>query len=197
MADEVDPRASDRERDDAITGLQVAFAEGRLDDAEFDTRVRGALAARTRGELDRLAADLPGESRGADPAGTGLRPAAARKSGKLSLAYKTSLRRAGRWRVPATFTALSYKGGGTVLDLRAAELTSAVTTIRAVAYKCRIQVLAPPGVRVEASGIGVSNGEDDLAGLVLSADAPVVQVRCLAYKGLVEIRSTPGPAGPR
>jgi len=197
MADEVDPRASDRERDDAITGLQVAFAEGRLDDAEFDTRVRVALAARTRGELDRLAADLPSESPAAGLAGTGLQHATARKPGKLSLAYKTSLRRAGRWRVPATFTAVSYKGGGTVLDLRAAELTSAVTTIRAVAYKCRIQVLAPPGIRVEVSGIGVSNdenGEDDPAGLVLSAGTPVVHIRGLAYKGLVEIRSTSGTA---
>jgi len=190
MADEVDKRASDRERDEAITGLQVAFADGRLDDTEFDTRVRDALAAKTRGELDRLAADLPGER----PAGPGVTPAGARKPGKLSLAYKTSLRRAGRWRVPATFTAVSYKGGGTVLDLRAAELTSEVTTIRAVAYKCRIQVLAPPGLRVEISGIGVSNGEDDPAGLVLAAGAPVVHIRGLAYKGLVEIRSTPPTA---
>jgi hypothetical protein len=186
MADEVDQRASDSERDEAVTGLQIAFAEGRLDDAEFDTRIRGALAATTRGELDRLAADLP--------AGGGPPPAVARKPGKLSLAYKNSLRRAGRWRVPATFTAVSYKGGGTVLDLRAAELTSAVTTIRAIAYKCRIQVLAPPGIRVELSGIGVSN-EEDAADPGLSAAAPVVHVRGLAYKGLVEVRSTPPGRG--
>jgi hypothetical protein len=31
LAEEADPRASDRERDEAVTGLQVAFAEGRLD----------------------------------------------------------------------------------------------------------------------------------------------------------------------
>jgi len=189
MADEaqVDARASDRERDDAVTGLQIAFAEGRLDDAEFDTRVRGALVAKTRGDLVRLAADLPADL----PAnGGGLLPAVGRRPGKLSLAYKNSLRRSGRWRVPATFTAVSYKGGGTVLDLRAAELTSAVTTIRAIAYKCRIQVLAPPGIRVELSGIGVSDAED-AAGPGLPAAAPVVHIRGLAYKGLVEVRSMP------
>jgi hypothetical protein len=194
MAHEVDARASDRERDDAITELQIAFAEGRLDDAEFDTRVRGALAAKTRSELDRLAADLPRESPVAGVAGGELEPAAARKPGKLSLAYKTSLRRAGRWRVPAKFTAVSYKGGGTVLDLRAAELTSAVTTIRAVAYKCRIQVLAPPGIRVEVSGIGVSSGDDDPAGPALSAGVPVLHIRGLAYKGLVEVSAVPPSA---
>jgi hypothetical protein len=194
MAHEVDARASDRERDDAITELQIAFAEGRLDDAEFDTRVRGALAAKTRSELDRLAADLPRESRVAGVAGGELPPAVARKPGKLSLAYKTSLRRTGRWRVPAKFTAVSYKGGGTILDLRAAELTSAVTTIRAVAYKCRIQVLAPPGIRVEVSGIGVSSGDDDPAGPVLSAGVPVVHIRGLAYKGHVEVSAAPPSA---
>jgi Domain of unknown function (DUF1707) len=194
MADGVDARASDRERDDAVTELQIAFAEGRLDDAEFDTRVRGALAAKTRSELDRLAADLPRENQVAGVAGGGLQPARARKPGKLSLAYKTSLRRAGRWRVPAKFIAVSYKGGGTVLDLRAAELTSAVTTIRAVAYKCRIQVLAPPGIRVEVSGIGVSSGDDDPAALAVSAGAPVVHIRGLAYKGQVEVSSAPPSA---
>jgi Domain of unknown function (DUF1707) len=52
-------RASDRERDAATLRLQEAFAEGRLDDSEFDQRMRTALLARTRPELDRLLADLP------------------------------------------------------------------------------------------------------------------------------------------
>ena len=46
-----------------------------------------------------------------------------------------------------------YKGNGW-LDLRAAELTAAETTLLAVAYKSRITILVPPGVRVEASGFG-------------------------------------------
>jgi hypothetical protein len=95
--------------------------------------------------------------------------------------------------VPAKFTAVSYKGGGTVIDLRAAELTSAVTTIRAVAYKCRVQVLVPPGMRVEFSGIGVTNAED-AASDAWPADGPAVHVRGIAYKGLVEIRTMPAGA---
>ncbi len=201
MSEEVDLRVSDREREEMVTRLQVAFAEGRLDDEEFDTRVRSALAAKTRSQLDAVAADLPAESVRASalvPAGsltpsTSLSPAGTHKPGKLSLAYKTSLRRGGRWRVPAKFTAVSYKGGGTVIDLRAAELTSAVTTIRAVAYKCRVQVLVPPGMRVEFSGIGVTNA-DDAASDAGPADGPAVHVRGIAYKGLVEIRTMPAGA---
>jgi hypothetical protein len=196
VSDEVDLRVSDREREEMVTRLQVAFAEGRLDDEEFDTRVRSALAARTRSQLDAVVFDLPTEAAASSalvPA-TSLAPAKARKPGKISLAYKASLRRGGRWRMPAKFTAVSYKGGGTVIDLRAAELTSAVTTIRAVAYKCRVQVLVPPGMRVEFSGIGVTNA-GDAASDAWPADAPVVHVRGIAYKGLVEIRTTPATAG--
>lgn len=187
MTEDVEVRASDGERDDMVTRLQVAFADGRLDDAEFDARIRTALTAGTRGDLDRLAADLPTP----DPAGlTRTTPVTAGlpKPGRLSLAYKTSLRRGGRWQVPAAFIVVSYKGG-TVLDLRAAELTSAITTIRAIAYKNSVQVIVPPGIRVEISGIGVTIAEETARSALAPANASVVHVRGFAYKGRVEICS--------
>jgi hypothetical protein len=188
-AEDLEVRASDSERDDMVAQLQSAFADGRLDDPEFDARLRAALAARTRGDLHRLAADLPVRTPAGSTEATQAMAGPA-KLGRLSLAYKTALRRAGRWRVPAAFTAISYKGG-TVLDLRAAELTSAVTTIRAIAYKTSVEVIAPPGVRVQISGIGVTSGEETAGGAVVPENAPVVHVRGLAYKGRVEVRSTP------
>ena len=51
MAEPDSVRASDSERDAAASRLQAAFAEGRLDDAEFDERMRAALTARTRTDL--------------------------------------------------------------------------------------------------------------------------------------------------
>ena len=54
---------------------------------------------------------------------------------------------------PDRYTTVVYKGGGW-LDLRAAELTAPVTTLLAVAYKSRITILVPPGIRVEAGGFG-------------------------------------------
>jgi uncharacterized protein DUF1707 len=176
-------RASDQERDVTATRLQVAFGEGRLDDAEFDTRMRTALTAQTRADLAELVHDLPAEAPGPLPATTGGQP------GRLAMAYKSSVRRAGRWRVPERYLAVIYKGSGW-LDLRGAELTSAVTTIRAVAYKSRIDILVPPGVRVEADGLGISTGAGDGGG-PLSASAPVVHVRGYAYKGSIEVSSRP------
>jgi DUF1707 SHOCT-like domain len=182
-------RASDQDRDQTAHRLQAAFAEGRLDDAEFDARMRTALTAVTRPELDKLSADLP-----AAPATAG--PASPPRPGKYAIAYKNSIRRGGRWRVPGRFAPVVYKGSGWI-DLRAAELTEPVTTVVAVAYKSRIDILVPPGVRVEMDGFGVSKGwsaEEDWESL-LPRDAPVVHVRGVAYKGTIEASTRPPATG--
>ena len=181
-ADPVSVRASDSERDAAATRLQAAFAEGRLGDTEFDERMRAALTARTRTDLARLTADLPAEAPLPVPAG--------RQPGRFAVTFKSSLRRAGRWRVPERLTTVVYKADG-LLDLRAAELTAPVTTISAVAYKSRIDILVPPGVRVEAGGLGVSTGSADPEP-PLSQNAPVVHVRGYSYKGTIEVAGRPG-----
>lgn len=66
-----------------------------------------------------------------------------------------------------------------------------------IAYKSHVDVLVPPGVRVELDGFGVSKGwsaAEDLEAL-LPADAPVVHVRGIAYKGTIEVSTRP-PGGP-
>jgi hypothetical protein len=180
-------RASDRERDAATHRLQEAFAEGRLDDTDFDVRMRSALSARTRADLDGLLADLPAPGPAAGQvAAAGSSPG--KGPGRLNIAFKSPVRRAGRWRVPDRHTSVVYKGSGW-LDLRAAELTAPVTTLVAVAYKSRITILVPPGVRVEAGGFGADTDTDPAA--VVPADAPVLHVRGFTYKGTVEVRSRP------
>ena len=179
-------RASDRERDAVLQRVQQAFAEGRLDDAEFDERMRAALVARTHADLDTLVADLPAAVPGLAPAVTGRGP------GRLAVAWKSAVRRGGRWRVPERYTTVVYKGDGR-LDLRAAELSGPVTTFLAVAYKSTVTILVPPSVRVEMTGFGVTQGqaEDEDPGYHLPADAPVIHVRGLAYKGAVEVTTRP------
>jgi Domain of unknown function (DUF1707) len=176
-------RASDQERDAATQQLQQAFAESRLDDTEFDERMRSALTARTRADLDALLADLPAGAPVTRPL-----DGPATKPGRLAVAFKGSVRRAGRWRVPERYNAVVYKGSGW-LDLRAAELAAPVTTLLAVAYKSRVTILVPPGVRVEAGGFGADT--DTEPGDIVPAGAPVVHVRGFSYKGSVQVRSRP------
>jgi hypothetical protein len=191
-------RVGDRDRDAVVHRLQEAFADGRLDDDEFDKRTRAALTAKVSTDLAVLTADLPETT---DlPGATGVAvPMPARgtpKPGRMAVAYKSSVRRGGRWRVPERFRAIVYKGSGHI-DLRAAELTSPSTTLFAIAYKSRIDVLVPLGVRVELDGFGVSKGwsaEEDLESR-LPADAPVVHVRGVGYKGTIEVSTKPRDAG--
>ncbi|WP_131742557.1 DUF1707 SHOCT-like domain-containing protein [Actinomadura roseirufa] len=172
-------RASDRDRDETLVRLHTAFAEGRLTEAELDERIECALAARTQDDLARVAGDLPSAAPGSAAHAT---PAPG-PVGRLQFAYKSSVRRSGRWRLPERFTSVVYKGGS-LLDLRAAELDGPVTTLRVIAYKSTVEVLVPPGVRVESGGMGVSA---DVQGSP-AADAPVVHIQGLAYKGAIEVK---------
>jgi DUF1707 SHOCT-like domain len=187
-------RVGDRDRDAVVQRLQQAFAEGRLDDEEFDQRTRAALTARLSTELVVLTRDLPAAASAARPVTPDATPG--RAPGKFAIAYKSSIRRGGRWHVPEQFRAIVYKGSGHI-DLRAADLSAPVTTLYAIAYKSNIDVLVPLGVRVELDGFGVSKGwsaEEDLESR-LPADAPVVHVRGIGYKGTVEVSTKPRDLG--
>ncbi|QNE34347.1 DUF1707 SHOCT-like domain-containing protein [Leifsonia shinshuensis] len=71
-------RLSNDERERAVAALQSHAAQGRLSDAELQSRVAAARSAVTRGDLQPLFADLPGVLHldGAAPA-QGAAPAAA------------------------------------------------------------------------------------------------------------------------
>lgn len=186
-------RAGDRDRDAVVQRLQEAFAEGRLDDDEFDRRTRAALTAALDTDLAVLTRDLPDRAVAVPRAA----PAPAERTrGRFAVAYKSSIRRGGRWRVPERFRAVVYKGSGHI-DLRAAELTAPVTTVFAIAYKSRMDVLVPLGVRVDLEGFGVSkawSAEEDLESR-LPADAPVVHIRGIGYKGTIEVSTKPLDSG--
>ncbi|TDD89333.1 DUF1707 domain-containing protein [Actinomadura darangshiensis] len=167
-------RASDSDRDEMLVRLHTAFAEGRLSETELDERIDLALAARTHGDLDAVAADLPSGKRTAPAGGP---------AGRFQVAYKNSVTRAGRWRLPGRFTTVVYKGTG-LIDLCEAELDARVTTLRVLAYKSEVQIIVPPGIRVETHGVGVSmevHGDPP-------PGAPVVQIRGYAYKGAIEAK---------
>jgi hypothetical protein len=62
-------RVSDAERQAAAQRIGAAWAEGRLDDAEYDRRLAQAFAAVTYADLDQLFTDLPGPLSGPPPYG--------------------------------------------------------------------------------------------------------------------------------
>jgi hypothetical protein len=70
-------RAGNADREQVVTRLHTAFAEGRLDVGELDERLAAAYAAKTLGELVPLTADLPEPGRPAGPPAAAGRRAAA------------------------------------------------------------------------------------------------------------------------
>jgi Domain of unknown function (DUF1707) len=65
-------RVSDAERNSVAELLGQHYADGRLDQAEFDDRISRTMAAKTRGDLTGLFDDLPETGPGgAGPAGPG------------------------------------------------------------------------------------------------------------------------------
>jgi DUF1707 SHOCT-like domain len=63
-----DMRVSDAERQAVEERLRMAQSVGQLDIHEYDERVQSVWGARTRGELDRVMADLPVPPPAATPA---------------------------------------------------------------------------------------------------------------------------------
>jgi hypothetical protein len=179
-------RASDQERDATMQRLQTAFAEGRLNDEEFDARMRAALTAQTRAELERLLADLPAAA--VHPTAPG-QPVPVQHQSSLLMAVMGGTERRGRWRVPERCTAVAIMGG-CVLDLRAAQLSAPITTITTVAIMGGIEVIVPPGVRVEISGLPLMGGfSNRVRQTDLPPDAPQVHIRGIALMGGVEVRT--------
>jgi hypothetical protein len=192
-APDTTPRASDAERNVAIDRLRAAYVEGRLDQEEFDERSNAALTAKTIGQLERLFTDLPasyGHRLAEHPAGPApeVRPGPG-SGNRVSIAVMSGVDRRGPWRVPVDSTAFALMGS-VALDLREAILSAPVTTITAVTVMGGIDIVVPPGMRVESSGIGFMGAFDNNArNDRLPADAPLLRVRGFALMGGVEIKT--------
>lgn len=76
-----DLRVSDAERQAVADQLSKHFADGRLDQAEFDERLSQAMSAKTYHDLDGLLTDLPSTEASGGP---GLPPAGGRVTGRAA-----------------------------------------------------------------------------------------------------------------
>jgi hypothetical protein len=173
-------RASDAEREEVAGRLGRAVGEGRLTLSEFSDRAAAAYAARTRGELEPLVADLPATG---TPAGPAAEP---RTSWHVSPIG--GLVHRGRWRLPTRTVSVSLIGG-TVLDLADAEFAAPEVEMVLVSLVGGVSVRVPRGVRVEVDGFGVIGGHSvDLP--APGPGAPVLRLRCYSLIGGVSVRPT-------
>ena len=173
-------RVSDADREATVVRLREAGGEGRLTLEELAERVERADAARTRGDLDALTADLPAS------AGAVRMPAAPAKERRWIVAIMGGEQRKGRWR-PARRTNAIAVMGGVDIDLREAELADGAE-ILAIPVMGAVTVVVPEGVSVELSGFALMGGNSGPDDRVLPLpNSPVVRVRAFSLMGGVVV----------
>jgi hypothetical protein len=100
--------------------------------------------------------------------------------------------RRGRWLSARRISALGIMGG-VELDFREAVLQPGVTEVHAFAFWGGVEILVPPHVRLECSGIGIMGGFDggthvgSGAGDLGDPLTPVIRVTGVAVMGGVEV----------
>jgi hypothetical protein len=98
LGPDLNMRVSDAERAEVADRLGRHFADGRLDQAEFDERISRAMAAKTVGDLRGMFDDLPGDGPddNADDTRTTAFAGSGRASGVSPSAGCATARRRGR-----------------------------------------------------------------------------------------------------
>ncbi|WAC54460.1 DUF1707 SHOCT-like domain-containing protein [Gordonia sp. SL306] len=186
-------RAADTDRELVHQILSAAMAGGSLSPAEYEERAGKAVSARTFGELDELTDDLPVGQLGVPMPFVG-EPSVSRVvpgSGRSPVAHRFALMSAAEIKgtvvVADSITATAIMGS-VEIDLREAEFTAAVLTIRCTAIMGAVDITVPPDVAVEVNGWPIMGGFGGRASGPGMPGAPTVRVVGFALMGGVEVK---------
>lgn len=161
-------RAGDADRERAASIVQAAFAEGRLELAEFDERIAAVYAGRTVPELEVLTADLV-------PAAHGSR------TDRLVLrSTGSSVKREGQWRVPPRIV-VETEHGAVRLDFTEAVVRSPEVWVEVKSAHGSIVLIVPPGWSVDIDEVTSEWGN-----VANKAGPPVSGLPLLRVSGVVQ-----------
>ena len=183
------------QRERAIQTLIAQFARDALSVEDLDARLEHAQSARSSLELQALVSDLPAlpADHIATPLPTPVYALAAPREGdgtqEIRAVFGEVVRR-GQWVVPERID-VSVLMGSTVLDLTQAKLQPGLMTIDATVIFGDLNVIVPPGVRLEChAGTAIFGSFDhkETPRDTLPADAPTVRVTGTAILGSVTVK---------
>ncbi|MXW65619.1 MAG: DUF1707 domain-containing protein [Gemmatimonadales bacterium] len=195
MKDSEKRALSPEERQATVDRLCAHFARDAMNTTELERRLDIAYAARTRAELVALERDLPslrGETRPAAPeppptASVPVDPARPVQEHDLIVSIWGATERKGSWVPPRQLTAVTVMGG-TDLDFRQAAFATETVSVRLLALMGGVDIVVPPGVRVEWGGIALMGGVTMPEPVTPPAqDAPVIRLSGLVCMGGVDV----------
>ncbi|MFA1545465.1 DUF1707 domain-containing protein [Actinomadura chokoriensis] len=173
-------RASDAEREAVVERLRIASVEGRLTFEELTERTEAAYAAVSRGELERITADLPGLG------APGANPAPSQVKRRFSAVMGDCKERI-VGRIDGPLEAVSVMGD-VELDLRGAQVPTGEVRISATAVMGDVKIIVPDGVSVELSGHNfLGDRKVSVRDPLPGARVPVVRVTATVVMGDVKI----------
>jgi DUF1707 SHOCT-like domain len=169
-------------RETAIARLGQGATGGSLTLDEYAGRVAALEQAVTVEELDGALSGLPED--------TSVAPTASHHRWLVAAFGGTAQR--GRWRLSKHLWIVALLGGAT-LDLGAAELEAPESVITVFVALGGVDILAPPGVTIQLSGLSLFGGKSDkrpeappLPG------SPLIHVRAFAIFGGVGVKGRNG-----
>jgi hypothetical protein len=167
-------RASDEDRLEVSERLRDATAAGRITLDELDDRLELAWAAKTRGDLTPLTADLPAAATSPGP------PLLVRR--RLS-----SLRREGYWEPPAQIDVRASMAS-IRLDLTQAKVSTPIISIDVHGWCSDVHVIVPTGARVDLSALTTPLGSCEVRGAASDDDGVLVVISGRMTLGSVKAR---------
>jgi class 3 adenylate cyclase len=175
-------RASDADRERAVTALREHAAVGRLTLEEFSERASKAMSASTLSELEEVARDLPAVAPDERPH---------RRPKHFTGVVFSDTERKGRWRLPRFALALVLFGNAD-LDLRQAELRGSVVSLTAIVLFGNIDLYVPEGVEVDLGGIAVFGHRREHGSDVRpTPGTPLLRVRVFSLFGTADVWRVP------
>jgi hypothetical protein len=182
--------ATAEERERAVQSLSAHFAADHLEIDELERRLDLVYAASSWAELADLVADLPAlsvdEEVEAAPS-VRVEPWRAVARTQTMVAVMGGAERKGQWTPPRHMNVVAVMGGGK-LDFREAIFGEPVSEVTIVVFMGGVEIIVPPGIRVESNGFALMGGFEQVAQETASPDAPLVKVNGFACMGAVEMK---------
>lgn len=169
----------------AMDRLSAAFEADLIEIEQLERRLAQVRAGTSLSDLEDAVAGLPAF----EPEPRSQKPTQPVPRSGLAIAICGGSSRRGAWKVPRRMTAIAIMGG-VQIDLREALIGAEGTEIRAFALMGGVEIIVPPGARVECRGIGIAGAFEDRTGPSEPGDeTPLIRVTGLALMGGIETRT--------
>ena len=176
-------------RDEVVAELTRHFVAEHLDADEFEARVEQVYQTRTIPELEAIRSNLPVLPTADSTTIQTVTSGESVGSFQIIAAFMGGTVRRGGWTPARQISALAMMGG-LEIDFREARFGPGTTDLNVLALMGGVEIIVPPGLRVECEGIGLMGGFDSLdqhGGGSGGGTGPTLRIRGAAVMGGVEI----------